>query len=81
MKYYFMLAATAVFMTFMVAGCDDEKSSDTSADTAVEAADTSAETAPSDTADSDTGDSDTGDSDSGDTAEVEDTGSDAEVSD
>ena len=59
MKYYIMLTAAVVFM-FMTMGCDNEKSSDTSSDTAVESVDTSAETTPADTGDSDTGDSDSG---------------------
>tara|TARA_R100001082_G_C4358320_1_gene158015 strand:+ start:368 stop:583 length:216 start_codon:yes stop_codon:yes gene_type:complete len=69
---YVMLAAAAVFM-LMALGCDDEKSSDTGADSAVvETTDTSAETTPSDTADSESGE---------DTGGVEDTSSDTAVSD
>jgi len=77
---YIMLSVAAALLLFSM-GCDnDEKSSDTGADTSV-TTDTSAETTPSDTGDSDSG-SDTGDSDSGaDTGEASDTGSDAAVSD
>jgi len=65
MMKYVMLAAAAVLM-FTALGCNDEKSPDTGTDV-TETSDTSPETTPSDTG--------------ADTGDVEDTGSDASVSD